>query len=73
MGRMSTGTGMISMKFHIYMQWYSKDFFIWMCFLMKTVLFRMLLQKLRYMKQAKKRLSFVKRRSFCLYAQSCAR
>ena len=73
MGRMSTGTGMISMKFHIYMQWYSKDFFIWMCFLMKTFLFRMLLQKLRYMKQAKKRLSFVKRRSFCLYAQSCAR
>ena len=55
------------------MQWYSKDFFIWMCILMKTFPFRMLLQKLRYMKQAKKRLSFVKRRSFCLYAQSCAR
>ena len=36
------------------MQWYSKDFFIWMCFLMKTFLFRMLLQKLRYMKQDKK-------------------
>ena len=36
------------------MQWYSKDFFIWMCILMKTVLFRMLLQKLRYMKQDKK-------------------
>ena len=73
MGRMSTGTGMISMKFHIYAVVQQGLLYLDVHFNENISVQGMLLQKLRYMKQAKKRLSFVKRRSFCLYAQSCAR
>ena len=53
MGRMSTGTGMISMQLHIYAVVQQGLLYLDVLF-MKTFLFRMLLQKLRYMKQDKK-------------------
>ena len=68
---MSTGTGMISMKLHIYAVVQQGLLYLDVLF-NENISVQDVASETSLYETGKKRLSFVKRRSFCLYAQSCA-